>query len=96
MEASEQSGGELTEAKEEILTVINNLKPEFSTRFDRTTAAIKESQKDLADCTERLTQAEFHISAVEEEQTGLRDAVQALERRNKVLEDKVINMEMCS
>lgn len=91
--APEQSGGELTGAKEEILTAINGLKSEFSTRLDGILTAIEETRKDLSDCTERMTQAETRLSTVEDEQAGLQDTVQKLERRNKVLEDKVVDME---
>lgn len=40
----EESGGGLTDAKEEILTAINNLKSEFSTRFDGILTAIEETE----------------------------------------------------
>lgn len=40
----EESRGELTEAKEEILTAINNLKSEFSIRFDGILTAIEETE----------------------------------------------------
>lgn len=77
----------------EILTAINGLKSEFSTRLDGILTAIEETRKDLSDCTERMTQAETRLSTVENEQAGLQDTVQKLERRNKVLEDKVVDME---
>lgn len=88
--APEQSGGELTGAKEEILTAINGLKSEFSTRLDGILTAIEETRKDLSDCTERMTQAETRLSTVENEQAGLQDTVQKLERRNNVLEASVL------
>lgn len=92
-EAKEHCGSELTGAKEEILTAINNLKSEFSARLDGILTAVEETKKELADCTERITQAETWLSTVEDEQARLQEKVQTLERRSKTLEDKVIDME---
>ena len=59
-------------------------------------SAIEETRKDLSDCTERMTQAEARLSTVEDEQARIQDTVQKLERRNKVLEDKIVDMELRS
>ncbi len=56
IDASEQSGGELTEANEETLKANSNLKSKFSTRFDGILTVIEETRRDLAECTKRLTQ----------------------------------------
>ncbi len=66
-----RSGDELTGAKKEILTAISGLKSEFSSRFNGILSAIEETRKDLSDCTERMTQAETHLSTVEDEQAGI-------------------------
>lgn len=57
-------------AKEEILTVIKNFNSEFQTTLDVILTAIEETRKDLADCTEKMTEVEVHLSTVEDEQTS--------------------------
>lgn len=59
MEVSGQSSQELAGAKEEILTAINGLKSDFSARLDGILLAIEETKRELADCTERIAQAEW-------------------------------------
>lgn len=83
--SAEDCESELCGAKEEILMTINNLRSEFLTRLDGILTAVEETKKELVDCTERLT--------VEDEQAKLKEMVQMLERRNKTLEEKVIDME---
>lgn len=52
---------------------MNNLKTDFSARFDRVLAAIEETWKGLADCTERMTQVEVRLVTVEDKpDKGLR------------------------
>lgn len=47
----------------------------------------------MVDCTERVTQTEARLSTVEDEYAGLRQTVLTLERKNKAMEEKVIDME---
>jgi len=91
--AAEQSVRELCGIKEEILMAIINLRSDFSIRLDGILTAIEETKKELVDCTERVTEVEIRLSTAEDEQTKLKKTVQTLERRNKTLEDKVIDME---
>uniref|UniRef100_A0A096LX19 Uncharacterized protein n=1 Tax=Poecilia formosa TaxID=48698 RepID=A0A096LX19_POEFO len=56
--------------------------------------AIMEKKKKLADCIEIITQAEVQVSAVEDEHSE--ELVQSLKGMNKMLEDKVIDMETTS
>lgn len=92
-EAMEHCGSEFSGAKEEILMAINNLKSEFSTRLDGILTAVEEIRKELVDCTERITETETRLSTVEDGQAKLQETVQSLEKRNKALEDKVIDLE---
>lgn len=78
MEVSGQSSQELAGAKEEILTAINGLKSDFSARLDGILLAIEETKRELADCTERIAQAEVGVSTVEDEHVELRETVQLL------------------
>lgn len=43
----------------------------------------------MAECTERMTQAEVRLSTVEGEQTGLSGVAKYLERSSKTLEEKL-------
>lgn len=45
-----------------ILEAINTMKTEFSTRFDGILTAIQNVRQDIADCAERVTEAETRIS----------------------------------
>lgn len=90
---TEHCESELCGAKEEILLAIRRLKSEFSTRLDGILTAVEETKKELVDCTEKIKEAETRLSTVEDEQTKLKETVQTLEKRNKSLEDKVIDME---
>lgn len=61
----EQSEGDIAIAKEEssaslsiIMTAINTLKSEFSSKFDGSLTAIENVKKDITDCSERVTQAD--------------------------------------
>lgn len=84
---------QLLMVKDAILGEIRNLKEEFTGRFDGVLKAIEETRKEILDCTERLTQAEVRLSTAEDEQVNLKSAVERLEKRNKYLEDKVIDAE---
>lgn len=79
---------------EEILTVIRSLKSEFSTRLDGIMNVVEEVRKEMVDCTERITQMEMHISTVEDKHAKLCQALQTLEKTNKTVEGKVVDMEM--
>lgn len=96
VDALGQSSSELTGAKEEILMAIDSLKSEFSTRLDGILAAVEETKKDLADCAERIAQAEIRVSTVEDGHAELWGAVRMLAERSKALEEKVIDMKTSS
>lgn len=83
----------LNMAKDEILGEIRNLKTEFTGRFDGVLKAIEETRKDLSECTERMAEAEVRLSNVEDGQVDLKAVVESLQKRNKHLEDKVVDME---
>lgn len=59
------SGRELRIVEAEILPALNNLKSEFSARLDGILTAVKETRKELVDCTERITQMEVLLSTIE-------------------------------
>lgn len=65
----------------------------LTSRFDEIQTAIEQTRRDLAECTERMTQAEVRLSTVEDEQTGLSSVIKNLERRSKTLEVKLTDME---
>lgn len=93
LETTGQTNSELTGAKEEILTAISSLKSEFSVRLDGILSAVEETKKELADCVERIVQAELRVSTVEDGHTELQKSVHTLKERNKALEEKVVDME---
>lgn len=76
-----------------ILAAIDNMKTEFSTRFDGLFTAIENVRQDVSDCTERVTQAEARISTTEDSVTTLQTKVQSLEGKNKDLEEKILDLE---
>ncbi|CAI5677371.1 unnamed protein product [Oreochromis niloticus] len=76
-----------------ILTTINNMKTEFSTRFDDILSAIESVRKDITDCIERVTEAETRISTTEDNVASLQTKVQVLENKNKDLEDTLLDLE---
>ena len=90
---AQQCGSELGGAKEEILMAIDSLRSDFSTRLDGILTAVEETKKELVDCSERVTEAEIRLSTVEDEQAKLKETVRTLEKWNKTLEDKVVDME---
>lgn len=53
--AAEGTGANLME----ILAAINNMKAEFSSKFDGIFTAIENVRKEISDCSERVTQAEL-------------------------------------
>lgn len=76
-----------------ILTAINDMKTEFSTRFDGILSAIENVRKDITDCAERVTEAETRISTTEDNVASLQTKVQVLENKNKDLEEKLLDLE---
>lgn len=76
-----------------ILTAINNMKTEFSTRFDGILSAIESVRKDITDCAERVSEAETRISTTEDNVASLQTKVQVLENKNKDLEEKLLDLE---
>ncbi|CAL9684735.1 unnamed protein product [Knipowitschia caucasica] len=79
--------------KEEILGELRSLRSEFSGRFDGVMKAISDTQKQVAECEGRLDEAEVRISHVEDDQNNLKSEVEKLGKRNKHLEEKVIDLE---
>lgn len=76
-----------------ILTAINDMKTEFSTRFDAILSAIESVRKDITDCAERVTEAETRISTTEDNVTSLQTKVRVLENKNKDMEEKLLDLE---
>uniref|UniRef100_A0A8C5EJ43 LINE-1 type transposase domain-containing protein 1 n=1 Tax=Gouania willdenowi TaxID=441366 RepID=A0A8C5EJ43_GOUWI len=79
--------------KEEILGEIRKMGSEFSGRFDNVMQAIAEAQKKMTECTERMDDAEIRLSAVEDNNSGLKTEVERLGKRNKQLEEKMVDLE---
>ncbi len=79
--AREESGTTLTA----ILAAINDMKSEFSSKFDGILNAMENVMKDLSDCSERVTQAETRISTTEDHVTVLQENMKNLEGKNKDL-----------
>ena len=91
---------EQTEANEDsdvtlrgIMSAINNMKTEFSTRFDGIFTAVESIRQDIMDCSERVTQTEMRISSTEDDVTELQVKIKSLEGKNKTLEEKVLDLE---
>lgn len=82
--------------KDEILGEIRNLKAEVTGRFDNVLKAIEDTRKEVTECTERLSQAEVRLSTVEDEQVDLKAVAESLQRGTKLLEKKMIDLEMRS
>lgn len=76
-----------------ILTAINDMKTEFSTKFDGILSAIESVRKDITDCAERVTEAETRISTTEDNVAALQTKVRVLENKNKDMEEKLLNLE---
>lgn len=96
VKASAYSNDSLHSAKDEILGELRGLRTEFVGKFDRVLKALEDTRKEMSECAERLSQAEVRLSAVEDQQVDSRVLIESLQRRNKSLEDKVIDMEMRS
>lgn len=76
--SKDTAAGELGPASAAILTAINDMKTEFSTRFDGVLSAIESVRKDITDCAERVTKAETRISTAEDNVISLQTKVQVL------------------
>uniref|UniRef100_A0A3P9INR8 L1 transposable element RRM domain-containing protein n=1 Tax=Oryzias latipes TaxID=8090 RepID=A0A3P9INR8_ORYLA len=87
------AASELRLVKEEILKAVGDLKNEFKDKLNDILKAAEETTKQLADCTSRIGEAEERISAVEDECCVLKGKVEELDKRNKALEDKLVDME---
>lgn len=94
--ATPRDKDQLFTAKDEILSEIRHLKTEFVGRLDGVLKAIEETRKEVTDCAERVTEMEGRLSGVELEHADLKTLVENLQRRNKYLEEKNIDMEMRS
>ncbi|XP_043961443.1 uncharacterized protein LOC122824645 [Gambusia affinis] len=82
--------------KADILGAINSLKSEFSGRFDGVMTAIETVRKEVGECAKRLTHAEERLSTFEDEQLSLLNKVKSLEETKKLMEEKIVDMEMRS
>lgn len=65
----------------------------FSSKADEVVAAMNEMQKKLSDCVGRVEQTEKRISNVEDEHVVMGTTVSRLEKENKALMDKVVDLE---
>ncbi|MED6243527.1 hypothetical protein ATANTOWER_021804 [Ataeniobius toweri] len=84
---------ELMLVKEEIMQAVGNLRSEFMGKLNGILKASEEMTKQLSDCINNFGQVEIHLSAVADDCYILKDTVEKLEKRNRILEDKVIDME---
>ena len=91
--SNDEAAGEPGPMSTAILTAINDMKTEFSTRFDGIMSAIESVRKDITDCAERVTEAETRISTTEDNVASLQTKVQVLENKNKDLEGKLLDLE---
>lgn len=76
-----------------ILTAINSMKTEFSSRLDGIMAAIESMRKDINDCTERMSQAELRLSNTQDDVAQMQAKINKLDSKNKTLEDKLLDLE---
>lgn len=76
-----------------IMSAINDMKTEFTTKFDGIFTAVENVRKDIMDCSERVTQTEVRISSTEDDVTELQAKIKSLEGKNKTLEEKVLDLE---
>ena len=79
--------------KEEILKAVGELRSEFTVKLNGILKASEETSKQLSDCANRIGQAETRLSSVEDDCYTLKAKVEKLEGRNRVLEDKIVDME---
>lgn len=59
----------------EIPAAINNMKAEFSSKFDIILSAVENVRKEISNCSEQLTQAEMWISTTEDYVNTLQEKV---------------------
>lgn len=102
MEANANATGDATAEKSEevegiksetILEAIEDMKADFSNRFDGILVAIEGVRKEIGECTERITGAEVCISNTEDDMVSLQAKVRSLEDKKRELEDKVTDLE---
>lgn len=65
----------------------------FSSKADEVVAAMNEMQKKLSDCVGRVAQTEKRISNVEDEHVVMGTTISRLEKENKELMDKLVDLE---
>lgn len=78
---------------DEILSTVNSMKMDFSSRFNKVVDSIDGLRKEINDCIRRVSQTETRISDAEDVTEILRAKVNTLESNEKVLEDKVMDLE---
>lgn len=78
---------------DEILSTVNSMKMDFSSRFNKVVDSIDGLRKEINDCIRRVSQTETRISDAEDVIEILRAKVNTLESNEKVLEDKVMDLE---
>lgn len=79
----------LSSVKNEITT----MKTDFTTKLDNMTTAIQDLKKEMGECNERITQTEQRISGTEDEVLDLQAQVSTLQTKNKIMEDKLLDLE---
>ncbi|KAK7925283.1 hypothetical protein WMY93_007593 [Mugilogobius chulae] len=84
---------ELKLVKDEILKAVVDLKEEFNGKLNGILKATEETKKQLGECANRIGQAEMRISTIEDDHGTLKDVVDKLEKRNRVLENRVLDLE---
>lgn len=78
--------------KDQILREICNLNAEFAWRFDGLLKAREETRKEVTEYTERLSQAKVRLSTMEDKQVDLKTVAESLQKKNKYLEDKTVDL----
>lgn len=84
---------ELMPVMGEILKAVGDLRSEFTGKLNSIVKASEDTAKQLSDCANSIKQAAIRISVVEDDLCELKDMVEKMEKRNRVLEEKVIDME---
>ncbi|KAK7938900.1 hypothetical protein WMY93_002226 [Mugilogobius chulae] len=78
---------------DQILDKLNSMETKFSSRLDTVVVTLQEVKRDISDCNERMSHAEVRISDTEDELTSLQAKVTTLQAKNKIMEDKLQDLE---
>lgn len=77
----------------DLLKAIQGFKQDFHSQMGEMMSAIREAQLDIQSCSGRIGEAEKRISDAEDEITSLKEEMENLRKTNKVLNNKVEDLE---